>query len=375
MAKHGENIRKRKDGRWEARVVVPNSGKTKYKSIYAKTYFELKQKIQAKQKITEKSHYFKNMDFEQLCLEWLAAKEMKNKQSTLANYQFIITNHILPYFKYMDINSLQQDHINYFIREKLQNGRLDKKGGLSPKTIHEIIQILKQIIHYGEMKGYLSPVNYEIIKPSVQRKEIQVLTETEQIKLVKYIKANIRKDIKGIGILLSLYAGLRLGEICALQWNDIQLDMGIIYITKTIQRIKNTDDKADTKTKIIIDIPKTQNSVRQIPIPDFLLKEIKRWSKNYLANSYVLTGNTEKYIEPRSYQNTFKRYLKETGIRDINFHALRHTFATRAIEQKVDLKSLSDILGHATINFTLERYVHPSFTQKKQNMEKLAVFY
>ena len=238
-----------------------------------------------------------------------------------------------------------------------------------------MVKILKQILHYGEIKGYIPPIQYEITKPSVPRKEIEVLTEEEQVKLVKYIKANIRNEIKGVGILLSLYAGTRLGEICALRWKDLRLDIGIINITKTMQRVKNTDKEADTKTKIVIDTPKTQNSIRQIPIPDFLLTELKIWSERYPENAYILTGDTEKYIEPRSYQNSFKRYLKQTGIRNINFHALRHTFATRAIEQKVDAKSLSDILGHATVKFTLERYVHPSFTQKKQNIEKLEIFY
>ncbi|WP_069988331.1 tyrosine-type recombinase/integrase [Massilioclostridium coli] len=204
-----------------------------------------------------------------------------------------------------------------------------------------MVKILKQILHYGEIKGYIPPIQYEITKPSVPRKEIEVLTEEEQVKLVKYIKANIRNEIKGVGILLSLYAGTRLGEICALRWKDLRLDIGIINITKTMQRVKNTDKEADTKTKIVIDTPKTQNSIRQIPIPDFLLTELKIWSERYPENAYILTGDTEKYIEPRSYQNSFKRYLKQTGIRNINFHALRHPYVKSTTKKYGDFFSTS----------------------------------
>ncbi len=166
--------------------------------------------------------------------------------------------------------------------------------------------------------------------------------------------------------------GIRLGEICALKWEDINFQTQTLKINKTIQRIKNLDENAVTKTKIIIDAPKSQKSIRDIPIPSFMLDLLEKNKAD--KNSYLLTG-TPKYIEPRVYQDMFKKYLKESGINDIKFHALRHTFATRAIEKDFDIKSLSEILGHSSVKFTLERYVHPSDEYKRQNMEKLSVLY
>lgn len=221
---------------------------------------------------------------------------------------------------------------------------------------------------------YIQNFNYSISRPTVHKKELEILTEDEQKRLVNAIKSEITYE--NIGILLSLYSGLRIGEICALQWQDINLQAGTISVTKSMQRI-SVADTATTgiKTAVIVDTPKSQKSIRTIPIPNFLQSELKKLSKNCSPASYVLTGSENSYTEPRAYQYKFKKYLKQAGIRDINFHALRHTFATRAIEQNIDVKALSEILGHATVNFTLERYVHISFNFKKQNIEKLTVCY
>ncbi len=362
MAKRGENIRKRKDGRWEARILT-DTGKTK--SIYAQSYSQLKEKIRKPQ--TEPENQRENILFKELSNKWLKESEIKNKQSTCAIYRGIIQRHILPYFGHMKANTIERNHINSFIAQKAFQGKLEVK------TIHDITRVLMQIIKYGENLGYIHNFIYDITTPKLNRKELTVLTPTEQEKLVNLIKQDI--NCENIGILLSLYAGLRLGEICALQWGDIDLNLGIISVTKTMQRISATDKTVDTKTVIIIDTPKSQKSIRKIPIPYFLLTELKKLSKGCTDESYVLTSSKSRYTEPRTYQYKFKKYLKQSGIQDTNFHALRHTFATRAVEQNVDIKTLSEILGHSTVNFTLDRYVHPSFELKKQNMEKLVVCY
>ena len=230
-----------------------------------------------------------------------------------------------------------------------------------------------QIIKYGEKRDLIHDFISDISRPTVHKKELEVLTKEEQEKLVNSIKRHV--TCENIGILLSLYAGLRLGEICALQWQDIDVDSGTISVTKTMQRIQRKTECQHGKTVVITDSPKSQNSIRKIPIPNFLREELKRLSAKCSPASYVLTAREDKYIEPRAYQYKFKKYLEKAEIRDINFHALRHTFATRAIEQNIDVKVLSEILGHATVNFTLDRYVHLSFSFKKQNMEKLNICY
>lgn len=362
MPKRGENIRKRKDGRWEARIVTESG---KLKSIYAQSYYEVKNKLKQSQDINTQKSAKNSFTFEEVCKNWIKENEIKNKKSTIAKYTAICKKHLYPYFSQIKINDIDRNKINSFILFKTHQGKLQSK------TVYDICAVLLQIIRYAVNQGYIQEFNRDVTMPTVQKKELEVLTLSEQEKLVKTIKRQITNE--NIGILLSLYAGLRLGEICALQWKDIDFDTEIISITKTMQRI--AVENSETKTVVIIDTPKSQKSIRKIPIPYFLLRELKKLSKHCSKESYILTSSENRYIEPRAYQYKFKKYLKDAQIPNINFHALRHTFATRAIEQGMDVKSLSEILGHSTVNFTLERYVHPSFNLKKQNIEKLAVCY
>ena len=362
MAKRGENIRKRKDGRWEARVLT-DTGKPK--SIYAHSYREVKEKMKKQPDKTVSSLNKVNITFRDICTDWLIQNEIRNKQSTIAKYRNLCKNHIYPYFDKIKPKDIDEEYINEFIRYKTFSCNLETK------TIRDIITLLMQIIRYAENKEYIPQLKDEIIIPNTVTKDLDVLTISEQKALVNSIKGNITEE--SIGILLSLFTGLRLGEICALKWADINFDTGTISITKTMQRIEV--ENKDTKTEIIIDTPKSQKSIRKIPIPDFLLTELKRLSRSCTEEAYILTSSKYRYTEPRAYQYKFKKYLQKASVRDINFHSLRHTFATRAVEQGMDIKSLSEILGHSTVNFTLNRYVHPSFELKKENIDKLAICY
>ena len=175
-------------------------------------------------------------------------------------------------------------------------------------------------------------------------------------------------------MLIAFYAGARLGELCALQWSDIDFGTGILYITKTLQRIKDTDPNSTKKTKMVIDAPKSKKSVRAIPLSAYLLCLLKQWKQEQPSTNYVLSGR-EKYIDPRVLQDCFKGYLKQAKVEPTKFHALRHTFATRAKEQQFDDKSLSELLGHSSVRFTLERYVHSSIDTKRASMERYAACY
>ncbi|MGN0477542.1 MAG: site-specific integrase [Ruminococcus sp.] len=176
-------------------------------------------------------------------------------------------------------------------------------------------------------------------------------------------------DLNKMGIILALYTGIRLGELCALKWENICFDSNIIRIRHTMQRIQNNSINSTQKTKIIITEPKSLSSMRDIPLPKCIVEIVRRFQSN--PENYILTGNNFEFVEPRTMQNRFKKIIKDSGIEDKNFHVLRHTFATRCVEQGFETKSLSEILGHSNVNITLNRYVHSSLQLKRDNMDKL----
>ena len=311
---------------------------------------------------TRKPELHKKKSIEKLTKDFLTAKAKEGlKESTLSRYTFIAERHIIPYFKGANITNLTNDALNAFIRHKLKNGSLKGKA-LAPKTTKDIISLLLQIIRKH------CKFKIDIKKPSPTQNEINVLTETEYNKLKSYL--SIGTDSPKLGIIIALLTGIRLGELCALKWENIDLETGVIHISKTIQRVKNVDTKAKSKTKIIIDIPKSTASIRTIPLPLILLKILQNFKAN--PNTYILT-NTKKYIEPRTYQRHFKSYLSACNIKDNKFHTLRHTFATRAIAKEIDIKTLSILLGHTDVSFTMKTYVHPNLEHKRSQIEKIAV--
>jgi len=359
MPRRGENIRKRADGRWEGRYIerYSSDGKACYRSVYGKTYAETREKLKQYKKLCDKNICDK-VDMEELFNEWINTKENSIKPSTNVTYHYFIDKHFVPYFK--NIKAM-------YLTSELVQGFISEKESLSPKTVRDMISILIQIIKYGQSRKYIGYFDFNsIIYPKSVKKELAVLNNSDLTRLVNYVQTNF--EIQKIGVLLSLFMGIRLGEICALQWKDVNFADETIRIEKTMQRLKNLNTYTDTKTRVVIDIPKTQKSIRDIPIPSFLIKLLNEYKAN--DKVYILSGTTD-YIEPRTYQKKFKCYLEESGIPDINFHALRHTFATRAIEQKFDIKSLSEILGHSNVNITLNYYVHSSMEQKKKQIELL----
>lgn len=373
MARRGENIHKRKDGRWEARIIIKQANnKTKYKYVYAHSYTEIKNKLQGFD--TSKVNLdCNNMLFNQVVTDWLNSIKHTVKESTYSKYCNTVEKHIIPYFKYLKIADIDNRILQEYITEKYQNGRLNKKGGLSAKSVHDIYSIMIQIIKFAEKNKYISHFDYEIDLPKVEEKFCDILSETDKRKLEQFMRLDT--NLKKVGILLVMYTGIRIGELCALKWSDIDLENGFINITKTLQRIKNTDENSSQKTKIIIDKPKSQKSIRKIPLQSFLIEILSGLKNNCSENAFLLTGSETKFTEPRAYEKTYKKYLKECHIPNIKFHALRHTFATNAVEKNFDTKSLSEILGHSTVRFTLDRYVHPSDKIKRENMERLVSNY
>lgn len=288
--------------------------------------------------------------------KWIINKKDYIKESTYANYSNIIFNYIIPKLGNYNIKK-----INYIIIQEFITFLYDSKN-LSVKTIKDIVAVIK-----SSLKDY----NYNFLKfkfnypKEKEFKKMNILTKEEQNKIVRYIFNNI--NYKNIGILLSLTLGIRIGELCALKWKDIDLKNGIISINKTIQRIYIKDINK-IKTKILISNPKSLNSNRIIPLNDELINLfLKLKTQN---NYYFLTGS-ENYIEPRSYRNYFNKVLNDLGIKHYKFHTLRHTFATNCIELGFDYKVVSEILGHSNINTTLNIYVHPKMNLKKECIKSI----
>ena len=371
MPRKGENIYKRKDGRWEGRYICcyDAQNKAKYAYVYGKTYSEVKQKLSddrskpKKERIVPRS----SLTYNELLDLWLHSSQLNTKESTHARYSHLISTHIKPQLGKYPLSMLSTEIIESFIELQLNEGRLDNTGGLAPKTVTDILTIIKNTIDYARYKGL--PVICNLSKLSIKKKEkeMRVLTQSEQDALIAVLIDDM--DLYKFGVFLSLYTGIRVGELCALQWEDFNLALTTLKVRKTMQRIQDTENGAFSKTKIIITEPKSQCSVREIPLPTFVIDMAQKFVAN--PKAYILTGN-DRYVEPRTMQNRFKSYVKDSGISDANFHALRHTFATRCVEVGFEIKSLSEVLGHANVNITLNRYVHSSFELKCSNMNKLS---
>lgn len=293
--------------------------------------------------------------------EWLIEKKEYIKESTYANYSNNVFNHIIPNLGHYYLNDINHKIIQDFLLNLSKTGKKDGSSGLAEKTIKDITIIvkgsLKKAINEERMKHIVLSFNYP---KSHQEKKIYILTKREQNKITDYVLNNL--STRNIGILISLYSGIRIGELCALKWEDIDLKKGIIYIRKTIQRIY-IKDKYNNVSKIILTTPKTKNANREIPINKNFLEILKKVKAN--KEDYILTGNKE-YIEPRTYRKYFNKVLDKININHFNFHSLRHTFATNCISLGVDYKTVSELLGHANVTITLNLYVHPRLSQKKK---------
>lgn len=290
---------------------------------------------------------------------WKEEKRPYVKQSTFAAYMLKLENHLLPYFGGM--TELNESTVQVFVLEKLN-------AGLSVKTIKDILIVLKMIMKHGVKNKWIEHAEWEIKYPtSAIPRGIEVLTVANHKKILDHIKANF--SFKSLGIYLCLTTGLRIGEICALRWEDIDVLTGILHVKRTIERIYIIEGKRK-HTELVINDPKTSNSIREIPLSAEALSLIKPLMKVVNTGFYV-TSNDCKPIEPRTYRSYYKRLMVSLGIPAIKFHGLRHSFATRCIESNCDYKTVSVLLGHSDISTTLNLYVHPNMEQKKRCINKM----
>ena len=298
----------------------------------------------------------KRKDFEVVTEEWLKYKKNTVKKSTYYNYSYSVAKYLYPSFAGKNITKIK--NYNNFIEELSDT--------LSPKTVRDIVTKLKEIINFYEEEHNTKLNIKKMSLPKMNKKEIQILSNKEKQKLEKYcIEQN---SLKSLGILICLNTGLRVGEVCALRWENVDFETRRIHVEKTIERIYS---KEENKTIVIIDTPKSITSLRTIPINSKLYNILKQIRGKSKKTDFVLTGSSEHYVEPRNYQYHFKEILKRNKVKQYKFHTLRHTFATNCIEAGMDIKSLSEILGHADVSITLNIYVHSSDKAKRKYLEKI----
>ena len=365
MSRRGDNIHKRSDGRWEGRYISGRNefGKAVYRSVYARTYADCSEKLKlARCNLLPVS---KPMTVDELFAAWHLSRKNKVKKSTYANYMTLYENYLRERFGSMKADDLNSFMLNRFVDDMLNGG--GKRGlGLSAATVQTIMILLKSVLEYGEVEYGLPNAAKHISMPKTQAAEISVFNEFEIRKIRSCADTGNRIEL---GILLALFTGLRIGEICALTWADIDTAEQLIRVRKTLLRIANQGDSAQ-KTAIVIDTPKSKTSLRDVPIPTFMLEAIARLKTNQDSQNYFLTCSPRP-TEPRTYTLRFKSFLKRIGMPYRNFHALRHTFATECIKSGVDVKTLSELLGHSSVKITLDRYVHSDMQLKRKQLEKL----
>ncbi len=309
--------------------------------------------------------------FSEVCSEWLRMKRLCIKQSTYANYYRLMEKHILPSMGHLKLKELTSVKLNEFVFDKMQHGRLDQTGGLSSKTIRDICCIVKSVMLYAQNEYAVLTRPQNVVCPKAEKKEYDILSleELEKMELAcRYLPIWASRCA---GVLICMYMGLRLGEVCALKWSDVDLEHEVLYVRRTIQRIYHSPDQGGgKKTEVVIDTPKSSASNRCIPMPKRVVFALSELYEEGCEEEYILT-NSRKRMEPRTYQYFFKRFLRKAGIRDVKFHILRHTFASRCVEVGFDVKSLSEILGHADTSITLNYYVHSNLESKRKQMELL----
>ncbi len=357
MAKRGLNIYKRKDGRWEGRYKngYTADGKTKYSSVYGKSYSTVKEKLEYKRSEAQRGFDCRCVStFGEILRSWLSDVKNRVKESTLANYEMKLQKHILPYFSGIKYDKLTADALNNFISAKLADG-------LSAKYVSDIVLIVKSAAKFAQKRyGYANKISSVTMPKKQSGAEPKLLSSEEQTKLRNELLANPTSS--NIGILLAAATGIRIGELCALKWQDIDLEKSVLTVRHTAQRIM----KSSGGTQLIVTAPKSASSVRELPLPEFIIPVIKEIKAD--KSAYFLSGSS-KITEPRTMQYRFKSLLKKAGLPDVNFHSLRHSFATNCIELGIDAKTLSEILGHSSVQITLNRYVHSSMERKKSCMK------
>ena len=358
MPRRGENIYKRSDGRWEGRYIRGRTpeGRAQYGYVYAATYSACREK--RRQRLRELPREItpsNNLTLPEAVDMFFAERERKLKESTVSRYRYVVRQYIQPQLGTAPLYTLTEQRVADSYR-KLQ------EQGLSAKSTRDVGVLLRAILRTASKRGcFCTGLNAEL--PAYKKRQVEIFTEPEILRLAHYIMD--KPDPTGLGVLLTLNSGLRLGELCALRWSDIDLHAGFLRVEREVQRLYEKGH-----TRLVVQPPKSESSCRRIPLPADMLSLLATYKpKN--AGSFCLLTSSGDPLEPRTMQNRYRSLLKRAGVPYRNFHALRHTYATRCIEQNVDVKSVSEMLGHSDVRITLQTYVHVSLRHKQQAVQSI----
>ena len=374
MARKGNNIYLRNTGKWEGRYVRGRmeDGRIRYGYVSGETYEEALRKrdeaadaYRGSAKEKETAMAGKRLLFSTAAGQWLEERRPFLKASSAIKYYNILNQYLLPKFGDKSVAEMTREEVSEFLAVLFASGGKCGKG-LSLQMIRSIVSVLKSILEYVQDSENINVLSLGRFPFREQKKPLRVFSMSEQYRLEQCLLSDM--DGAGLGIMLCLYTGLRLGELCALKWEDISFENRKLRVCATMMRLQTPDDP-EHKTKIIVTPPKSACSTREIPLPADIFRLLQKMKKS--KDTYFLTGNRSLFVEPRTMENRFKAVTGACSIADANFHALRHTFATRCIEQGFDAKTLSEILGHASVKITMDRYVHPTMELKQRNMDKL----
>ena len=361
----GENIYKRKDRRWEARVSVGRNrkGHLKYKSLYAPTYREVKKKKllfeENQRKEVKIDNYEPSLTFKEAAEQWLKSKETQWKPATFHKYENCLRKYLYPQWADFPITKITQKLYNERYKEVAETGHSSASSlvNLILRSIQKDLAVRENVV--------LSFLPTQDQKTSTHCRKTKNLSDTEWNVLSQY--AAKTDDNTALGILICLYEGIRIGELCALRWKDVDCKMHTLHIRETVQRLPNQDAVPGQPKSHLVFGPPKNGKERHIPIHPVLTARFRKEQKQHHPEDFILSG-TDKVVEPRTFTNRFHRVLSDCGIRKVNAHLLRHSFASRCVEAGMDIKALSEILGHTSVKITMDRYVHLSHQYKQKQL-------
>lgn len=297
--------------------------------------------------------------FHEISLLWMAEKSRYVKMTTMAAYSLIIQNHLEPCFGLLE--DVKQHTVQKYIDTKLAQGT-------SATTIKGHIIVLKMILRYGEKQGLAGQRIIDARFPTQRMKApMAILSINEEKKMLEYLSSH--HDSYNLGLQICLFTGLRIGEVCALKWDDVDISLGIIRIRRTVHRVYLVSN-GSKRSELTVDYPKTASSYRDIPIIKELSDILYEYSRGKDSDSFIISGH-KRPTEPQTMRNHFKHVANSLNLSMRRFHGLRHTFGTRCVESKCDYKTLSTILGHSNVSTTLNLYVHPGMEQKRKCVEEM----
>ena len=300
------------------------------------------------------------MTFQEIAGLWKTDKAVYVKKSTFLTYSLLISTHLIPEFG--TCYDISEETVQKFVEKKIAEG-------LSLKYVKDIIVVLKMILRYAGRKNLWTFIEMDVHFPVQLRQDKPLIADKESQKcMLEYIRDNF--SFLNFGIYLSASTGMRIGELCALKWQDMDLDEGVVRVTKTLQRVYIPGVEKG-RTELLVDTPKSASSIREIPLCADVLRMLQTHCRDLDGENYILTDSPSP-VEPRSLRNYYKKLQERLGLPVLKFHSLRHSFATRCIECQCDYKTVSSLLGHSKISTTLNLYVHPDLEQKRRCVDKMA---